>query len=63
MAGKIQNWMYAAAVLGFLQVGELFYNLFQFKLAGQIIGLCAFFLIIVWVVDIGFRLVRRNRTE
>ncbi|MFC4768568.1 hypothetical protein [Effusibacillus consociatus] len=58
MGGKIHDWMYAAVVLGLLQIGELMYNRFGLKLAGEIFAISGMTVAVVWLGTVGVRLIR-----
>ncbi|WP_018131702.1 hypothetical protein [Effusibacillus pohliae] len=58
----MQNWVYAAAVLGCLQLAEILYNRFQFKLAGELVALCSFAIAAIWLGASGWKLLRKERS-
>ncbi len=60
MGGKVPNWMYAAAILGLLQIAEFAYNRFAYKLPGQLLALGAIVLTVIWLGKLGVRRVVRK---
>jgi hypothetical protein len=52
--------MYAAAILGLLQIAEFAYNRFAYKLPGQLLALGAIVLTVIWLGKLGVRRVVRK---
>lgn len=60
MRDKVPNWMYVAAIAGLLQISEFVYNRFDYKLPGQLLGLSAILLTVVWLAVLGVRQIARK---
>lgn len=61
MGGKVPNWMYAAIILGLLQIAEFAYHRFPYKLPGQLLALGAIVLTVIWLGLLGVRMVRKQQ--
>lgn len=62
MGDKIPGWMYAAVVLGLLQLAEWLYNRFGFKTAGEIFAIGAILVAFIWMGYSGVKRFRKSRT-
>lgn len=57
---KLENWMYAALILGLIQLAEFLYNRIGVKLAGQIVAIAAILLAFIWIGSLGYKLAFRT---